>query len=377
MSYFEKMLRSVAPYEPHDTTALREFQREYFGEHSRQVDDAFEDWLFARNPHARGPTLWVCKRDGVVVGQQGVIPVRLKVDDAEHPAAWLVDLMVRTEWRLKGVAPALFASSTEALDVLLGLGVDDDAYRAVRRAGWQDIGRTTYFARPIDPQACGEGLNAPKLVTRLAPRALFSGSARLLGSLAGGVSRTALERVDAFDERIDAIWAAAKNDYPVVVKRDGVHVRWRFDETPQRGLYQRYYLVRRGVAVGYAVARLTRWRGHTAGTLVDYFAPRKLVTPLLAQLFAELSRQNAVAVFLDLIDAGTESALKTLGCLRVRQSKRFVYKLPDPQSPLAARLGDRSNWLVTPADADDDHIAIAVEQRASSRRDSPAPSPRP
>ena len=38
-------------------------------------------------------------------------------------------------------------------------------------------------------------------------------------------------------------------------------------------------------------------------------------------------------------------------------------KLPDPESLLAARLGDCSRWLVTPADADYEHIAIAAEAR--------------
>ena len=310
----------------------------------------------------------MCKRDGVVVGQQGVIPVELKVDDAEHRAAWLIDLMVRSDWRLKGVAPALFASSTAAVEILLGLGVEDEAYRTIRRGGWKDIGRMTYFARPVDPQACGAGLNAPKLVTRLAPKAMFSGTARAAGSLAGGLTRTALDRVDAFDERIDAIWSDSKSDYPVVVKRDHAYVRWRFDECPQRERYQRYYLVRQGKAVGYAVARLTRWHGHVAASVVDYFAPRKLVAAMLALTFAELARQSAVAVFVDVVHSGVETALKALGCLRVRESKRFAYKLPDPESPLAARLGDRSGWLVTAADADYEHIAIAAEAREAGEK---------
>jgi GNAT superfamily N-acetyltransferase len=366
MSYLEKMLRSVAPYEPADKTIVRDFQREYFGEDSRQVDDRFAEWLFSRNPHARGASLWVCTRDGVVVGQQGVIPVQLKVDDAEHRAAWLIDLMVRSEWRLKGVAPALFASSTAAVDILLGLGVEDEAYRTIRRGGWNDIGRMTYFARPIDPRACGAGLNAPKLVTQLAPKALFSGTARVAGSLAGSLSRTALDRIESFDERVDAIWADANSDYPVVVKRDFAYVHWRFDDSPQRALYQRYYLVRQGKPVGYAVARLRRWHGHVAASVVDYFAPCKLVAAMLALVFAELARQNAIAVFVDVVHRGLEPALKALGCLRVRESRRLVYKLPDPQSAIATRLGDRTNWLVTPADADYEHIAIAAEAREAS-----------
>ena len=40
---FVQWLRSVAPYEPGDRTILREFQREYFGDNSRQADERFAD----------------------------------------------------------------------------------------------------------------------------------------------------------------------------------------------------------------------------------------------------------------------------------------------------------------------------------------------
>lgn len=362
MSYLDKILRSVAPYDSSDKVALRDFQRTYFGEHSRQVDDSFEDWLFTRNPHAEGPSLWICKRDGIVVGQQGSIPVRLKIDDAEYRAAWLIDLMVRPEWRLKGVPPALFASSLKSIDIMLGLGIEDGAYRTLRRGGWTEVTRMSYFVRPIDPQACGAGLNAPKLLTRLAPRMLFSGSVHIAGSVTGAATRTELEPIDAFDERVDAIWAAAKKDYPIVVKRDFAHLRWRFDESPQRALYQRYYLKRKGQVVGYAVTRRKDWNGYIAANVVDYFAQRKSIGPLLALLFRELAAKGAVAVFVDQIHTGTERTLKALGCMRVRESWRFMFKPSDPQSPLSERLANAGDWFVLPADSDYEHIIIAAEQ---------------
>jgi hypothetical protein len=362
MSYLEKILRSVSPYEPGDKPALREFQREYFGPTARHLDDAFEEWLFMRNPDARGPTLWLSKRDGVVVGQQGLIPIRLKVDDAEFAAAWLIDLMVRHEWRMKGVPPALLTSSTRTVDVMLGLGIEDEAFRTLSRAGWKEVTRMSYFVRPLDPQACGAGIGAPRLLTRLSPRPLFRGSARLIGRLAALASRTKLERIERFDERVDAIWAAAKKSYPIVVKRDLGHVRWRFDDAPEGRLYQRYYLTHKGEAVGYAVTRLQPWHGYTAASVVDYFAPRRYVMPLLAQVIRELDRERAVAVFIDQIHANTERTLLSLGCLRVRASWRFMFKVADPESPLAARLADAASWLVLPADSDYEHIVIAAPE---------------
>lgn len=363
MSYAERILRSVSAYDPADKIALRRFQTAYFGEGSRQADDTFAEWLFERNPHADGPSLWMSTRDGVVVGQQGVLPVRLKLDDAEYRAAWLIDLMIHPDWRLKGIAPALLTASRSCTDIMLGLGVEDEAYKTLRRRGWQDITNMSYFVRPLDPKACGAGLNAPKLLTQLAPRVLFSGSAAIAGTLTGTLTGSELEPIAAFDERVDAIWAAANREYPIVVRRDFRHLKWRFDESPQRALYSRYYLKRRGQVVAYAIARLKTWNGHTAANVVDYFGPRDSIMPLLALLFRELDRKGAVAVFVDQVDRATEKTLKALGCLRVRDSWRFMFHVAEGDSARAARLADAAAWHALPGDSDYEHIVIAAEER--------------
>lgn len=362
MSYLDTILRCVSRYQPSDKPALRAFQREYFGENSRQANDTFEDWLFNCNPHSAAPSLWLCTRDGMVVGQQGTIPVTLKVDDAEYSAAWLVDLMVRPEWRLRGVPPALFAASGKASDIMLGLGVEDEAYATLRRAGWVDITRMSYFVRPLQPRVFGASYKGPRLLWSVAPSAPFRASAAIVALVLGAVTRTRLVRVEAFDSRSDAIWAEARKDYPIIVKRDLAHLRWRFDETPHRLLYQRYYLEHKGRAVGHVVVRAMRWHGHSAAALVDYFAPRRFVAPLLALAFRELSRQRFAAIFIDQIYAGSIRTLKALGCVRVRASWRFMFRLADPQSPLAKRLSEGAEWFVLPADSDYEHIVIAAEE---------------
>ena len=122
MSYFAEIARSVTRYEPGDKPALRAFQRAYFGA-TRQTDERFFEWLFERNPHQESdrPPVWLCKRDGTVVGQQASIPVVLKIDDIEQRAAWLIDWMVHPDWRLKGVAPALLTANTSEYELMLGL----------------------------------------------------------------------------------------------------------------------------------------------------------------------------------------------------------------------------------------------------------------
>lgn len=363
VSYLAEIARSVVRYDPSYKSALRAFQRAYFGEGSRQSDDAFAEWLFERNPHRdpEGPALWLCVRDGKVVGQVASITSDLQVGEGLRRGGWLVDWMVDPEWRLKGVAPALFNAYARNTDVMLGLGIEDLAYRTAARAGWKDVGRLTLFVRPLDPGACASVLNAPKLVSKLAPRFLVAGSARVMADLLRAGKRVSVQPVVQFDERVNALWERVRGEYPVLVRRDFESLRWRFDESPQREHFRRYYFTRRGELIGYAVVRLAGWRGYVVGRMVDYLVERRSLSAVLAIVIQELSAQGAIAAFFEQCDAGAEKALRSLGCLSIRAEhrKRFMIGERDPPGPGSAMLMRGENWLILPADGDFDHILIA------------------
>lgn len=365
MSYAAEIARSVRRYDPSEKAALREFQRTQFGATSRQVDDAFFEWLFERNPYAdpAAPTLWLCKRDGVVVGQQASIPVVLKVGDEEHRAAWLVDWMVHPDWRLKGVAPALFAASMAHSELMLGLGFEDLPYRTVQRAGWRDITNLSLFVRPLDPYACTEALGTPRPLAKFAPGVLFRGSARAIGRIAGAMSRVSLDPIPAFDERVNDLWRKVSPEYPILVKRDFTNLRWRYDEGPFSALYDRYYLTRKGELVGYAVLRLEKRHGYIVGRVVDYLVERRSLAPLLALIVEELNAKGVIAVFFEHYLSRSEAILRSLGCLRVRASHKLMFKARDGASPLAASLTRAESWFVMPGDSDFDHVLICTYVR--------------
>ena len=356
MTYAARIKHPVLPYDPGDKPALREFQRQYFGPDSRQCDDAFADWLFERNPHRhRGqPVVWVCKRDGVVIGQQAAVPVLLRVGGNEYRASWGIDLMVEREWRLKGVAPALSAAYEGSADILLGLGMSASAVRAYSRAGWSDMGRLPFFVRPLDARACSQALGKGARLASVAPDLLVAGSARFMAGIARGISRCALEPISAFDDRADAAWAASGIDYHVLVKRDFTSLRWRFDEFPEPARYRRYYLMCGSRVIGYAVMRSDRWRGHMVARLVDYLAPRRYLGALFA-LIVDLGRTTgAVAVFIEQLHADATGSLKSLGCFRVGAATQFMLKAQSGATRVSGVLNQSSAWLVTRGDSDSD-----------------------
>ena len=357
MSYVADIARSVTRYDSADKAALRAFQAEYFGPSARQRDEPYFQWLFKKNPYqdAAAPTLWLCKRDGVIVGQQASIPVMLKAGDLQFKAAWGVDLMVHAQWRMRGVAPALAAAFEASSEVLLGAGMAEAAYKAFMRRGWADLGMLPVFVRPLDPAICARTAHAPQLLAKLTPGAITRGSAWAAGRLIGGLANGVLEPIAAFDERSDALWTTASRDYPVLVRRDFPYLRWRFDEIPTRHEYQRYYLMRKNAVIGYTVIRLEPWRGSTIGRIVDHLAPRRWLPALFALAISELNSKSVAAVFVEQLHYGSESVLRSLGCFRTLVGTRFIANARGSASPLRGLLSERDGWCVNRADSDLDY----------------------
>lgn len=356
LSYAARIAASVSPYDVSDREALRAFQLAHFGVGSRQADDRYFKWLFECNPHQRrdAPVVWICKRDGLVVGQQARLPVTLKVGCEEQEASWGVDLMVDPQWRLKGIGPALFAEYERSSAVLLGLGLSENSYRGCIRSGWSDMGRLPLLVRPLDTEVCATALGDRQWLARLAPDLLVKGSARAMGVVMQRLARCSLDRVHTFDERVDSVWTAASRDYSIVVKRDFLSLRWRFDESPDAADFERYYLTRRGEVLGYAVIRFDTWRGHKIARLVDHLSPRKLQVPLLAMLIDALRGRNAVALFIEQLTGNRREAMMALGCFRVGAATRFIVKATRRATSLAGTLCHAAQWFVTPADSDSD-----------------------
>ncbi len=79
----------------------------------------------------------------------------------------------------------------------------------------------------------------------------------------------------------------------------------------------------------------------------------------------KLNTKEVIAVFVEQCCAGSETALRSLGCLSVgaKNRQRFMFKLREPESPLGNTLGRVGNWFMTTADSDFDPNLIVSEAR--------------
>ncbi|NQU75673.1 MAG: GNAT family N-acetyltransferase, partial [Planctomycetes bacterium] len=224
LGYAAKLKEQISRYTTENRSALVEFQREMFGQSARQQLEEHFQWLFELNPFRRddGAELWLCKKDGRVVGQQAGIPFELTIRSHVFRASWAVDLMVHPQWRLRGVGAALSQTYVESNDIVAGLGISDAAYKAFLRAGWTDLGCIPLYVRPLDVGAMLRGRSstshlAQAAATGLRPLVWLVDAACDVRARWSGAT---LEPVEQFDHRVDELWKAVAPCYPVIARRD-------------------------------------------------------------------------------------------------------------------------------------------------------------
>jgi GNAT superfamily N-acetyltransferase len=364
-TFAERARAGVAPLSPGERDDWIAFQARNHGQRARQADPAWLAWQEA-NPQLGGSPLaaWICRRNGAIVGSQGSVPFRLKEGDQILPAAWAVDLMVEPEWRLRGVGPALTEAQTQAGELVAALGISPAAYRAYLRAGWRDLGDIPNYVRPRDVNwsVSQAGLRGARAVAARAVGrpALFL--TRVSSNLVSRVLRTSLERIDRFDERVDAAWAVASTKYPVLSARDLTSLRWRYDDVPDAARNARHYLVQGGRVRGYVVTRRERRRDGEVLAIVDFLAPPRWMVPLLGRVIALEEAGDVVAITCRTLSRGSEAAFRAAGFIRVAADDRpgplnraastplrlMVYQGEQPD-----RLAfERDLWFVTTGDSD-------------------------
>ena len=358
MAYASKIKQQISRYVPADRAALVEFQQRMFGPGAFQSDEDQFRWLFEDNPYrpAEGPEFWLCKKDGKVVGQQAGIPFELKVGARCYRASWAIDLIVDPRWRLRGVGPVLSETYTERNALIAGMGISDLAYKAFLRAGWKDLGDLPLYVRPLDVPRMLKNRPSSNPLAHVVAKAAHP-LVRLADAAGEGAARwrnAVLEPIERFDVRVDGLWAAARERYAVIARRDYQALRWRFDMLPDPSRYERFYLMEEGRLRGYAVVCVGRRHGAMAGIIVDYLAMADWARPLFARCVEHLRRAGSAAVYCTTLNRHAERELYPLGFVRRESGSHFMIRLGSGPGPDVDTVATARNWFITLADSDAD-----------------------
>lgn len=375
-SLADRLSVGIGRLTPADEPDWLAFQTRSHGTGARQADPAWLAWLDA-NPELGGerPPVWICRRDGVVVGSQRGLPFRLKEGSRTVPAQWAIDLFVDPAWRLRGVGPALTDAQLRSGCLIAGVGISDRAYRSYRRSGWHDLGDIPFYARPMDAAWATRqiGLTGPRAtVSRVAmgPALAATRAASLL--LVRG-ARSRLEPIETFDERVDEVWADAAPAFDVIAVRDRQALAWRFDAIPGASAIARHYLIARNRVRGYVVTRAESWGGAPVLVILDYLASPAWLVPLLGGVLGLDAARNVGAIVCRTLNPAGDRVFRATGFLRVSASNPAGVLARPARTPLRFMVhgGDglqrsaleRVNWFVTGADSD---ATWAFDQRPTS-----------
>jgi hypothetical protein len=225
--------------------------------------------------------------DGRIVGM-GLVSNRAALARGRvvmHRAS--TDLAVHPDFQRLGILKSMRGVRDEAFrgdDFRLGGFSRHEAVRRLRegRDDRHSIGnRVQVLERPLTLRAA---------LSRLGPR----GALMLRPGGAPRSTTWTVREVDAFDERVDGLWAEASAQFEFALQRDAAFLNWRYCDR-RAGRYVTLLAEDAGRLLGYAVGQLSHGRGLLADALA---LPGRLdvLESLVAGATARLREEGAAMV---------------------------------------------------------------------------------
>ncbi|WP_196138867.1 GNAT family N-acetyltransferase [Aliikangiella sp. G2MR2-5] len=325
--------------------ALKAFQKAEFGEDTLQQLDEFNRWMYEEN--SRNKRIYAfCEEQ--VVGQQSAIGLELSVLGEKVPSAYAIDLRVRPEWKMKGLGVAMIGSIMKKYELLIGLGVSDEAFSMFSRQGWKDMGKLDYLIKPVSWRGLltskSGGLDRLK---RLAATAYCK--------LGDWLSRNShrdfkLSPVDLLDENIDQLYQAYQKSH-ITYLRNAEELSWRYQSFKFTGDYELYELSNnQGVTVALAVLHRIMQDNKQVVMISEIVSEEKYYPHLLCAIDRLLREKPADVISYQGCDKEFVKALKKQRYFERPYGSRFMFYTEN--EALASKLSDRNKWRVSSGDSD-------------------------
>ncbi len=298
-----------------------------------------------------------------VVGAMGVAARRWWAGGREVVAALFGDFAVDAAHRHLLPALQLSRQAREQVQEGFPLGYGFPNQKAVGvmlRAGFRQLGTTCRYVRVLRHAAyagrLGQRPGLPPVLARLVARPLVAGAAggvADLGRRALDLPRSLRANVgfrlgwcDRPDGRFDALWEAARGEYPVVGVRSAAFLAWRYPGATFATLSRRGG----GPLSAWAVVELEPATG--AAHLRDLFGHHADLGPLVDLLLPALRRRGAASLSVRFLGAPLVRDLLTRRGFVARGEGRTVVVVPGARSTEGERLVDPERWHLFDADED-------------------------
>jgi GNAT superfamily N-acetyltransferase len=338
-----------------DDAELFHLYAEVFGQALTDSSRARWEWQYLKNPRSQadGPTIWVAREEGRLLGQYASMPVRLHWGDREVSSSWGMDVFVRAEARGKGVGVKLFSAWHEHVDVALGLGLTPSSYGLFKKLGYHDVGPVPFFQKVLDPAAVARRRFGPRLGVLAAPFADLALRVVAPERRWTGEEAVRVARITRLSEDFDGLWARARSSYAMCVRRDAAYLNWKYADCPSRS-YMLWEARRAGLLTGFAAGRTDDYRGLRLGWILDVFADaadRATKQALLRSILVEFRAAGVARAQAFSMNAALAADLKRRGFLPGCSPMQFCVRAK-PES--SAIFSDLARWHVVFGDSDMD-----------------------
>ncbi len=336
-----------------ETEALLSFLQNAYPSEPKRSNPDFWTWHFLENPYTDPGDLpvWVAVSGGQIVGHLAGILVKLKAGSAETRAIWIVDFIIRADFRGKGLGKRLALAAQESNPTMLTLGVNAASEGVFRSLNWTLVGGIHRYHKLLFPgNAYGEIAKyelARKSVNRLFTP--FRNDFRLSQN-----ETDCVRQLTSFDTSFADLWRRASQQWNCAIVRDPAYLEWQYQKQPGKrfdilGAFDKDRLV------GYAVM-FFRKPAHGSfppkATISDMVYSSEgtldVVSILLKASIGLAVDREAGSLVTDVLDERVEKRARELGFFKVKTAPRFMANTTENIELIC----DKRNWFLTRGDSD-------------------------
>jgi hypothetical protein len=330
--------------------ALFSFLREVYADNARQSDSNFWHWHYCESPFSSEDNipLWVAKHGDEIVGQLGAIPVEINIDGKTQRAVWILDLIIRIDFRRHGLAKKLVLAINEIYPYMLGVNtMEQHAPVMLQSLGWVIAGKIDRYSKLIFPgNAVGE-ISKVKVLSSLVNGAfsLFRPKHK---------PNPAVQKIERFDASFDEFSQGAKGQWHCSIVRSSALLNWQYVDQPGKK-FDIFSFYNDGDLKGYIVLffRKPNEKGvisKAAITDICYGRDRseEVVDELLKAALNLAVERRIGSLVTDVVDPLVEYRLRGFGFSRVKNPLQLMTRSDADQK----LLYDIKNWFLTRGDSD-------------------------